>query len=199
MFVRCVNFFNKNAGVWVLRCTRGAGAQRRIRAAALSSAAVLRCSRVAKQYAVSGRQPISRHPFHGAAELRSNTPFPGWGVSPLASGGNVAPTRRRRKKGMDTYGFHPSFESPRFPLFLSRRTERLCRSYLCSGPKKGTAVPLPPRRLGLTPTIPFTAALKPLELCYTQLRKTSAICRDNAATMRKTSADTVPLCELLTK
>ena len=31
------------------------------------------------------------------------------------------------------------------------------------------------------------------------LRKTRAICRDNAATMRKTRVDTVPLCELLTK
>ena len=68
-------------------------------------------------------------------------------------------------------------------------TERK-RSYLEVGPKKGTAVPLPSDRLGLTPTIPFTAALKPLTVCYTQLRKTRAICRDYAATMRKTSADT---------
>ena len=54
--------------------------------------------------------------------------------------------------------------------------------------KKRTAVPLPPHRP--QSAIPFTAALKPLELCYTQLRKTRAICRDNAATMRKTWADT---------
>ena len=74
-------------------------------------------------------------------------------------------------------------------------TERK-RSYLEVGPKKGTAVPLPIHRLGLTPPIPFTAALKPLEFCYTQLRKTHAICRDSAATMRKTLTDTVPLCEL---
>ena len=40
------------------------------------------------------------------------------------------------------------------------------------------------------PTIPLSAALKPLELCYTQLRKTRAICRDYAATMQKTEADT---------
>ena len=30
-------------------------------------------------------------------------------------------------------------------------------------------------------------------------RKTRAICRDNAATTQKTEADTVPICELLTK
>ena len=54
--------------------------------------------------------------------------------------------------------------------------------------KRRTAVPLPIRRP--QSAIPFTATLKPLELCYTQLRKTRAICRDNAATMRKTEADT---------
>ena len=77
------------------------------------------------------------------------------------------------------------------PPFLGNvgATERK-RSYLEVGPKKGTAVPLPIHRLGLTPPIPFTAALKPLELCYTQLRKTRAICRDNAAATRETSADT---------
>ena len=30
-----------------------------------------------ERYALSGRQPFSRQPFSGAAELRSNTPFPG--------------------------------------------------------------------------------------------------------------------------
>ena len=75
-------------------------------------------------------------------------------------------------------------------------TERK-RSYIEVGPKKGTAVPLPVRRP--QSAIPFPAALKPLALCYTQLRKTSAICRDYAATTRETKADTVPLCELLMK
>ena len=114
--------------------------------------------------ATAGRQPFPRQPFCGAHELRSNTPLPGWDFA-VCGRRERAPTRRERKKGMDTYGFHPSFESPRFPLFLSRCTERLRRSYLCSGPKKGTAVPLPPRRLGLTPTIPFPATLKPLTVC----------------------------------
>ena len=66
-------------------------------------------------------------------------------------------TRGRRTRGMDTYGFHPSCESPRFPLFLSRRTERL------------------------------RWAVRALRQ---YLRKTRAICRDNAATARKTEADT---------
>ena len=36
---------------------------------------------------------------------------------------------------MDTYGFHPSFESPRFPLGNLGATERK-RSYLEVGPEK---------------------------------------------------------------
>ena len=108
---------------------------RRSWAAAYSSAAVLWCNRVAKQYALSGRQPIFLHAFHGATEPAKQYAVAGLGISRSAERGN-GPHARRAQKGRDTYGFHPSFESPRFPLFLSRRTERLRRSYLCSGPEK---------------------------------------------------------------
>ena len=51
-----------------------------------------------------------------------------------------------------------------FPFGIPR-SDGTFRSYIEVGPKKGTAVPLPARRLGLTPTIPFTAALKPFTVC----------------------------------
>ena len=73
---------------------------------------------------------------------------------------NGAPARGQKDRQPTV--FYP-LGTPTFPLFLSRRTERLCRSYLSSGPKKGTAVPLPVHRP--QSAIPFTAALKPLELC----------------------------------
>ena len=153
-----------------LRGTRGAGALRPFRAASHSTASVTRCTRVANA--------IRRF---RAGEFRA-----------LRSAGTVS-------KRIDTPygGFYPLGTPSSALLGIPRRTERLHRSYLCSGPKKGTAVPLPAHRP--QSAIPFTATLKPLKLCYTQLRKTSAICRDNAATARKTEADTVPLCELLTK
>ena len=52
-----------------------------------------------ERYAVTGRQPIFLHPFHGAHELREQYAVAGLGISPLASGGNVAPPRRWGKKG----------------------------------------------------------------------------------------------------
>ena len=88
---------------------------RRFRAAAHFSARFVWCNRVAKQYALSGL-----------------------GISPSAGGGNVR-LRGGRKKGMDTYGFHPSFESPRFPLGYLGATERK-RSYLEVGSSKGTGI-----------------------------------------------------------
>ena len=110
---------------------------------------------------------------------RSNTPLPGGGFRRLRAAGTVS-------KRIDTPygGFYPLGTPSSALLGIPRRTERLRRSYLCSGPKKGTAVPLPIHRP--QSAIPFTATLKPLELCYIQLRKTRAICRDNAATARKT-------------
>ena len=146
--------------------------------------------------AASGRQPFPRQPFSGADESRERYAVAGLGVSPLASGGNVR-LRGGRKKGMDTYGFHPSFESPRFPLFLSRRTERLHRSYLSSGPKKGTAVPLPARRP--QSAIPFTATLKPLELCDSIYAKPVQSAAITPRQREKRKPIPVPLCELLTK
>ena len=108
--------------------------------------------------ALSGRQPFSRHSLHGAAELRSNTPFPGGGFRRLRAAGTVS-------KRIDTPygGFYPLGTPSSALLGIPRSTERLHRSYLCSGPKKGTAVPLPARRP--QSAIPFTAALKPLEFC----------------------------------
>ena len=85
--------------------------------------------------AVAGRQAIPQQPFSGAAELRKQYAVAGRGFRRLRTAG-TGRTRGGRKKGVDTYGFYPSFESPRFPLFLSRCTERLRRSYLCSGLKK---------------------------------------------------------------
>ena len=64
-----------------------------------------------------------------------------------------------------------------FPFGIPR-SDGTFRSYIEVGPKKGTAVPLPARRLGLTPTIPFTAALKPLTVCdsiYAKPVKSAAI------------------------
>ena len=123
-------------------CARGADVSGFVRAVRTNVRDAILCGQppsgareARERCAASGRQPIFLHPFHGATELRSNTPLPGWGFRALRSAG-TGRSRGGRKKGMDTYGFHPSFESPRFPLFLSRRTERLCRSYLCSGPKK---------------------------------------------------------------
>ena len=61
----------------------------------------------------------------------SNTPFPGWGFRRLRTAGTVS-------KRIDTPygGFYP-LGTPSSALFgIPRRTERLRRSYLCSGPKK---------------------------------------------------------------
>ena len=95
--------------------------------------------------------------FFGAAELRSNTPLPGG--SPFLGSRFVvqtsceairrfragdfavcgrrerAATRGGRKKGVDTYGFYPSFESPRFP---QQPRERALRLYFVSNSHKGT-------------------------------------------------------------
>ena len=130
-----------------------------------------------------GGSPFLGNLYAVHASRVSDTPLPGWGFRALRSAGTIS-------KRIDTPygGFYP-LGTPSSALFgIPRRTERLCRSYLCSGPKKGTAVPLPAHRP--QSAIPFTATLKPLKLCYTQLRKTSAICRDYAATARKTEADT---------
>ena len=70
-----------------------------------------RCTRGAAAHSpFPGGSPFLGTPFSGATELRSNTPFPGWGVSP--------PLRRERcaapalgQKGRDTYGFPPSLNS----------------------------------------------------------------------------------------
>ena len=59
-------------------------------------------------------------------------------------------------------GFYPLGTPSSALLEIPRRTERK-RSYLCSGPKKGTAVPLPIHRP--QSAIPFTTALGPLALC----------------------------------
>ena len=84
--------------------------------------------------AAAGRQPIFLHPFSGATKLRSDTPlpggspflgirclvqpsrvsdtpFPGWGVSPSADGGNGRAAPALGQKGRDTYGFPPSLNS----------------------------------------------------------------------------------------
>ena len=147
-----------------------------------------------ERYALSGRQPIFLHALSGADELRKRYVLSGLGISPSADGGNGAPTRRGRTKGVDTYGFYPSCESPRFPLFLSRRTERLRRSYLSSGPKKGTAVPLPVHRP--QSAIPFTAALKPLELCDSIYAKPVQSAAITPRQCGKRKPIPVPICEL---
>ena len=126
----------------------------------------------------------------------SNTSFPGWDFAVCGRRERVA-----RAAGAQE-GWTPTVSTPLVNLHVSlwATSERRNVPFLLrGGTEKGTAVPLLPNRLGLTPTIPFAAALKLLEVCYTQLRKTSAICRDNAAAAQKTEADTVPLCELLTK
>ena len=117
-----------------------------------------RCTRGAAAHSpFPGGRPFLGTPFSGATELRSNTPFPGGSpfsctrspVQPSCGairrfragefrrrcGGNVAPPRRWGKKGVDTYGFYPSFESPRFP---QRPRERALRLYSISNSHKGT-------------------------------------------------------------
>ena len=136
-----------------------------------------------ERYAVTGRQPIPRHPLSGATELRSNTPFPGWGVSPSADGGNVAPPRRWGKKGGTPTVSHPLRKLPFSLLGYLGATERK-RSYLEVGPKKERQY----RYQLIGRKAPF------LSLGHAQavnglrqyLRKTRAICRDNAAATRKT-------------
>ena len=111
-------------------------------------------------------QTISRQPFRGVHEPAKQYAVSGLGSFALCGARERAAARGGRKKGMDTYGFHPSFESPRFPWGNLGATERK-RSYLEVGPKKRrTAVPLPIHRP--QSAIPFTATLKPLELCNIQ-------------------------------
>ena len=134
--------------------------------------------------AADGRQPIPRQPFSGAHESRKRYAVSGRGFRRLRMAGE----RRSRAgpKRADNLRFSTLLGSSPFP-FVPKSAHGTALPFLfVLGTEKRTAVPLPPRRLGLTPTIPFTATLKPLELCYIQLRKTRAICRDNAATMRKT-------------
>ena len=77
-------------------------------------------------------------------------------------------------------------------------TERK-RSYLEVGPKKenGSTVTNPQARLNADHS--FHSCAQAVNGLRQYLRKIRAICRDNAATVRKTEADTVPLCELLAK
>ena len=113
---------------------------RRFRAAALSSAAVPGAHESRERYAVSG--------------LR---------IWPPAGGGRTALPRGAKR-----------IDNLRFSILLGLQLS-LCSQVgarngftvpICARDRKRrTAVPLPARRLGLTPTIPFTATLKPLELC----------------------------------
>ena len=68
-----------------------------------------------ERYAASGRQPIPRQPLRGAHELRKRYAVSGLEFRRLRTAG-TSRTRGGRTRGMDTYGFHPSCESPRFPL-----------------------------------------------------------------------------------
>ncbi len=161
-------------------------------AAAHSSAAALRCTRVAAAYSP---QP-GGSPFLGIRSLVqpscvSNTPLPGGEFRRLRAAGTFS-------KRIDTPygGFYPLGTPSSALLGIPRRTERLCRSYLCSGPKKGTAVPLPARRLGLTPTIPLSATLKPLTVCDSIYAKPVQSAAITPRQRGKREPIPVPLCEL---
>ena len=140
-------------------------------AAALSSAAVLRCTRVAAAYSPQpGGSPFlgRRSPVHTSCV--SNTPFPGGGFRRLRAAGTFS-------KRIDTPygGFYPLGTPSSALLGYLGATERK-RSYLEVGPKKGTAVPLPAHRP--QSAIPFTATLKPFTVCgsiYAKSVKSAAI------------------------
>ena len=153
-----------------------------------------RARKARERYAATGRQPVPQQRLRGAHEAHSAAPFPS-GDFALCGARERAAARGGRKKGMDTYGFHPSFESPRFPWGNLGATERK-RSYLEVGPKKGTAVPLPIHRLGLTPPIPFTAALKPLAVCDSIYAKPVQSAAITPRQRGKREPIPVPLCEL---
>ena len=72
-----------------------------------------------------GGSPFSRHPLHGAHELRSNTPLPGWGFRRLRTAGTCRaprrgttpyPRRGAKRKGHLRFPF--LFELLPFPCFL---------------------------------------------------------------------------------
>ena len=70
---------------------------------------------------VSATPHLGGSPFLGTLYMVhtscvSNTPLPGWGISPSADGGN-GPLARRAHKRVDTYGFHPLANHP-FPFVL---------------------------------------------------------------------------------
>ena len=86
--------------------------------------------------AVHGRQPFARHPLCGAAELQSNTPFPGWGFRALRSAGEV----RRPGAGAKREGhlrFPSLFELLPFPR---QPRERALRLYFVGNSHKGTGI-----------------------------------------------------------
>ena len=72
----------------------------------------------------SGGSPFLGNLYAVHTSCVSNTPFPGWSFAVCG-----------RTRGMDTYGFHPSCEFPRFP-FGQPRSDGTFRSYLEVGPKK---------------------------------------------------------------
>ena len=65
---------------------------------------------------VSAAPQLGGSPFLGTLYMVhtscvSNTPFPGWGISPSADGGNGRAAPALGQKGKDTYGFLSSLNS----------------------------------------------------------------------------------------
>ena len=115
---------------------------------------------------VSDTPNLGGPPFFGSLLLVhtrrvSATPFPGWGFRRLRAAGE----RRSRAgpKRVDNLRFSTLLGSSPFPFWDT--SERRNVPFLLRGgtEKRRTAVPLPARRP--QSAIPFTAALKPLELC----------------------------------
>ena len=151
---------------------------------------------------VSATPLLGGRPFLGIRSLVhtscvSDTPFPGWGFRRLRAAGEQR--SRAGPKRVDNLRFSTLLGSSPFPFWGYLGATERKRSYLEVGPKKGTAVPLPAHRLGLTPTIPPSATLKPLELCDSIYAKPVQSAAITPRQRGKREPIPVPLYELPTK